>query len=143
MRFHRFPGLAVLLLLTVQPTTAGVDMTPGMWEVTIEMNVPGMPSGNIAPEPFTYCLTPEDLIPVDEGNADQCDISDIRTVGNTVSWKMKCPSDMGAEMKGSGWITYKHTEFSGAMEIDMDIPGHAAVKMTQKYKGKYLGECAE
>ena len=143
MKIRPLMLLVILFLGVMYPAMGGVDMKPGLWEIAIEMNTPGMPAGSMQNEPFTTCLTEESLVPISEASVGECEILDVRTEGSTVAWRMKCASEIGGEMEGSGWITYRHTELSGVMEMEMKIPGHEGMKIKQSYKGKYLGECSD
>ena len=131
--------LLVLVCALALPVFAATSpVKPGKWQVTMEMDMPGMPM-KMPPTTITHCVTkeqvehPESTIP--KGARDQnCTVSDFKVDGNTVTWSMKCE---GKEpVTGTGKITYDGDTYDGMMKLhvrDMD--------MTTKYKGKYLGEC--
>src|SRR5262245_53966925 len=116
----------------------------GKWEVTIEMDVPGMPM-QMQPVTTTHCVTkeqandPRKMIPSSgrggRGRSnDNCKMTDQKFEGNKATWSMSCP-DQG--MNGSGEFTYTQDAYVGTVKMDMTGRG----TMTMKYTGKRLGDC--
>lgn len=128
---------AVLTGFAAAPVLAGgPNVQEGMWEITSTTEMPGMPMA-IPPVRHSQCLTQQDLVP--RGSADrqgECQVSDIRTSGNTVSWKIACSSP-GGSTSGSGSITYAGTSMNGTMT--MTVPG--GMQMTTRLTGRRTGEC--
>ena len=68
----------------------------GNWQVTMEINIPGMPQG-MPPMTMTQCITkeqaadPSKLLPQGAGRGlpPDCKVSDMKTEGNKTSWAMK------------------------------------------------------
>ena len=64
---------------------------PGKWEMTMQMEMTGMPM-KMPAHTVSYCLTkeeaenPEKLAP--EGKNSDCKRTDLKIDGNTVSWKI-------------------------------------------------------
>ena len=59
-----------------------LNLEDGMWEVTSQVKMQGM---MIPPMTFSQCITKENAVP--QGNSpgqDNCKVSDMKTVGNTV-----------------------------------------------------------
>jgi hypothetical protein len=125
----------------------------GNWEVTVEMDMPGMPQGmSMPPIKSTQCITPQDAAdpskslpqrPAGRGgapNPNDCKVSDYKTEGNKVSWTMKCE---GAQpMSGTGELIYGTDSYTGTMKMDM-ARGGQPMAMTMKYTGKRLGDCTK
>ena len=112
---------------------AAPNMKPGLWEVTVKMEMPGMPQGMQA-QTTQRCITAKDLDDprkvgpgADPRTASQCEVSNYRMQGNTASWDMACKGP--EQMKGSGSMTYQGDRYSGVN------------KMTMSYAGRYVGEC--
>jgi len=111
---------------------------PGNWEVSMQMEIPGMPF-KMPPIKTQVCVTEEDLndpasaVPKDKNNKD-CKVSDYKVDGNTVTWKMVCTGKTKGE--GEGEITYSEDAYEGSMRFKMED-----TEMNTKYKGKYLGAC--
>ena len=133
-----FRKLAIALALCVLPTLAfaASPAKPGKWEMTMQMEMTGMPM-KMPAHTVTYCLTkeeaenPEKLAPEGRKNSD-CKRTDLKIDGNTVSWKVECEK---SKMTGEGKVTYSGDGFDGGMHMTMASGG----EMNAKYSGKYLG----
>lgn len=118
---------------------AAPRMTPGLWEMTSSMEGAGMPQ--MPPTKFQHCYRPEDVKDlrrtIPEKNKD-CQVSDWKESGNTVTWKMSCTGK--APMTGTGRITYAGDRYEGVNKITM-AHGSQSMTMTQKYVARRLGDC--
>jgi hypothetical protein len=128
-----------IAFLAGSASAAGPDMQPGLWKITTRMQLPGMPS-DMPQQSFehTECLTENDFVPhgrKSRASGGDCEISDVRTDGDTVSWTMRCDTGQG-EMNGKGSITYKGDTFEGRIKTVM--PG---MEMVQHLKGERIGDC--
>jgi hypothetical protein len=147
-------GICVALVSVVSGTLlAQGPRRDGNWEITITMDMPGMPQGmTMPPYKTTQCITPQDAAdptksmpqrPAGRGgaaNPNDCTISDYKVVGNKVSWNMKCE---GAQpMSGSSEFVYDKDSYTGTMKMDM-ARGGQPMGMTMKYAGKRLGDCTK
>lgn len=124
----------VLLVVFALDAWAGPQMNPGKWEITTTTEMAGMP-----PQTLTHiqCITNEDLVPM-SGDADQeCQVTDVTTQGNTVSWKITC-GGQGGGMSGTGRVTYEGDRMHGSMEMII-APYGTPVKNT--LLGRRLGAC--
>lgn len=137
--------LCAALLLTAGPALAGPDIEAGSWEISMTMNMAGMPL-SIPPMVFTTCLTEEDLVPQDSStqmsNPD-CSVMDIKIKGNTVTWNTQCDDPDGGKMTSSGEITYSGSSFTGKTTINMNNPDQGPMTMTQTMTGKRVGPCPQ
>lgn len=114
----------------------GPNVQEGMWEITSTTEMPGMPVA-VPPVRHSQCLTKQDLVPRDTSSRQgECDVRDIRTSGNTVSWKVECSSP-GGSTRGTGSITYAGTTMNGTMT--MTVPG--GMQMKTRLTGRRIGEC--
>ena len=122
----------------------------GNWEVTMEMDMPGMPQGmSMPPMKMTQCITPQEaadpqkLVPQQPqrgGGNSNCSVSDYKMEGNKATWTMACT---GAQaMTGTGEVVYANDSYTGTMKMNMDRGGQP-MAMTMKYSGKRLGDCAK
>lgn len=132
-------GLTVSLFSTAA-VAGGISIEPGMWETTMTMEMSMIPQPQV--HSSTECISESELNPddfkVDEDSP--CDIADVVTDGNTVSWAIHCPSDGGMSMDGQ-WSMTSHGDTltgggsmsggSDAMQIEMNI----------KWEGKRIGDC--
>jgi hypothetical protein len=134
---------AVAVLIGVAVFAQG-SMRPGQWETTMQMEMPGSPIQMPAMK-SARCITPEDAKdpsrslptgPQGRGNQkSDCKVSDYKTSGSTVTWKMTCSSP--EPMTGTGEMTYTgDTAYNGTMKMDMQGRG-----MTMKISGMRVGDC--
>lgn len=140
MRHHSF----ILLLCAglVPAAHAGPsNMQPGLWEITTETQMPGMPMA-LPPQVIQHCYTAEELAQarnaVPSSGDGNCRISDYRLEGNTTTWRVACTGE--APMEGTGTMTTKATSYEGSMDSVMSHPG-GTMHMTIKWRARRLGEC--
>lgn len=144
MQKRVFPILIVVTALycwavSVPVQAGGPNIREGKWEITTELEIPGM-SSDMPQQSFTHieCLNKDDYVPQGsqtKGAGGNCVIKDVRTSGDTVSWTMHCNTGQG-EMKGKGSITYNGDTFEGTMNSVM--PG---MEMIQHLQGRRIGDC--
>ena len=128
---------AVVCLLAL-PMFAADTVTPGKWQVSVEMEMVGIPH-KVPPTSFTHCITKEDvekgadgLVPKNAKETD-CKYTDVSIKDGTVSWKVACPSK---NVTGEGKMTYKSESYTGTVHMKM-----GEMEMNQKFTGKRVGDC--
>jgi hypothetical protein len=130
---------AMLLAATLAvPAVALAAMEEGNWEVTMKMEMVGMPFA-MPPMTVNQCVTKKDLVPDMSQRDENCIVKDQKVVGDTVSWKMECKGREGT-MEGEGRIKYAGKTYDGEMQARMTRSGQP---MTVKYtmQGKHTGAC--
>jgi len=115
---------------------AGPNLNPGKWEITTQTEMAGMPM-SIPPVTHTQCLKGKDLIPQSQEAGKECQVTDIKTSGDTVSWKIVCSGQNG-RMEGTGEVTYSGDRMEGVM--NMVIQG-AGMQVKNKISGQRIGDC--
>ena len=115
---------------------AGPNMKPGKWEITTQTEMEGM-AMSIPPITHTQCIKGDELVPQSQEANQECQVTDIKTSGDTVSWKIVCSGQNGG-MEGTGEVTYKGDTMEGTM--DMVIQG-AGMQVKNKISGKRIGDC--
>lgn len=137
----------VLLLLSVSllfvsrsmVAAGGPDFQEGLWEISSVSEMPGMPVMPSVKQ--NQCMTNKNYVPHGKEEKDNsCTVSDLKTNGNTVTWKMACKSKEGA-MDGNGKITYNRDKLDGSVVINMQMPGMGKMQMTNKMTGRRIGDC--
>ena len=118
------------------PLVAGAaPMKAGKWQLTMEMDMPGMPM-KMPPMSFSKCVTKEEAEnpqpPKSKQSAD-CKVSDYKLDGNTLTWNVTCEKE---NLSGTGKITYSSESYEGTMQMKM-----GEQEMSAKYSGKRLGDC--
>lgn len=130
--------LTVLLTLLFSATaTADNDVNEGLWEITTKLEIEGM-SMTMAPMTNTQCITKDMLVPKSDQPGQECEITNQKIAGNTLTYDMEC-SGPGGSMKGHGEATYTGDTMTGKMEMNM--PSQGDMKMTAKMSGKRIGPC--
>jgi hypothetical protein len=131
--------LAFLFIFYASMALAAPDINPGLWEITAEIEmsgVPGMEGMTPPPQTYTQCLTEEDLVPRDEAASQDCEITDVEEDGDTVSWRISCSGE--GRMEGSGWVTYTGDSMEGETEASMPDAG---MQVTTRMSGYRIGDC--
>lgn len=129
---------AIAVAAAAAAQTPKSPQKPGKWQVTMEMDMPGMPQ-KMPPFTTEVCLTEADLadpqraVPKDAKS--DCKVSDYKVKGNTATWAMECPSQ---KMTGTGEATFTGDSYTGSMKMAM-----GEQKMTMKHSGKWLGTCTK
>ncbi len=136
MKKHIIISVMACTALSASPVFAA----PGeYWEITNKMEMVGMPFS--MPETTTKVCMPagseNDPRVAASGPDDKCEMTDIKTVGSTTTWKMRCDND-GEIMTGSGEITHTGTSYQGNTHLEGKMDGEM-VKMNQVYRGKKIG----
>ena len=111
--------------------------TDQLWEVTMQMQMPGMPAGMPA-QVRQVCVAQshrdEDLIPR-QGN---CRVLDSKRVGNKLTYTMACTGEQA--MNVAGEMTFAADRYDGRMQMTMGEGGQS-MAMTQTYAGRRVGAC--
>ena len=85
-----------MLCVSASAFAAAPNMQAGLWEITTNMEMPGMPM-QIPPRTIRHCYKAEDLkdtkdaLPTDKN----CKLDDLRQSGNTAHWKVSCKTESG------------------------------------------------
>lgn len=135
-----FLALSTLTLFASPMAFAAATLTPGMYDYTMKMNMPGAPA-NMPAQTFQRCLGAKDVA----GNAafqsptspdSDCKIKDLVQSGSQFSYKMSCtkPEKMDSAVKGTVTAT------SMMMDMTMTMAG-APGPMTQTMTAKRIGDC--
>ena len=144
MSYRQKPFAALIIAVTavilsaVSISFAGSrpNMQEGLWEITIKMEMPGMPV-SMPPMTHTQCITNEDMVPRGSQQSEECKITKTKVDGDTVTWTMECDSPEG-KARTTGKITYSGDTFKGT--IKMTTQG---MKTIQHLSGRRIGNCKQ
>ncbi len=131
--------LLALAAVAVYAQTPQTPMRPGQWDVTVQMQMPGMQMPEMK---SMQCITAEQLqkdptsgLPKGAQNS-ECKVSDYKVNGGNVSWKMACT---GAQpVTGEGELMFANDAYNGTIKMVM-----AQGSMTMKMSGKRTGDCTK
>lgn len=127
-------AIAVCCSAGMAADTAEVNMNPGLWEWTTEMNIPNMPQ-QVPPTTNRRCLTKVDLVPAQRQPGQECDIKELKTTDSSVTWAMTCTSPQGP-VASTGQMFYNGDTAHGEVRVNAE-----GMLMTSKMSGKRLGPC--
>ncbi len=132
--------LTAVLLFSASAVHAAPDIVPGMWEITTQVNMPGMPMA-MPKNTMKRCLDSKDVVPTTSTEQEGCTVKDMKVSGNTVTWTIHCETQ-GMVSTSKGSVTYRGTSFSGTATITM-TGEMGAQNMTQTMEGKRIGKCTQ
>ncbi len=117
-----------------------VNLRPGKYEVTAEMDMPGM---KMPPQKDVQCITAEDLkdlskAMIDPEEAKNCKVSNYKVSGNKVTFDTTCEED-GMKMTSTAELTYTRESYTGIMKSKDDKGRVITIRTT----AKRIGECAK
>jgi hypothetical protein len=120
------------------------QMRPGQWEMTMKMEMAGLPAGMGEMKMPPQCITPEQA--KDPGSTVQagrgrgggdCKTTDQKMDGNKFTWKMECTGAVA--MTGDGEMVFNGDSYTGKVNMNMAGQGQMSMQMT----GKRIGDCAK
>ncbi len=123
-----------LVLFSGIAIAGGPNMKEGLWEITMQMDIPVMPM-KMPPQTYTHCLTKKDMVPQKEEPNQECKIIKHDVKGDTVTWVIECKTPEGTAVS-NGRVTYRGTNFEGVIKVK-----HAGMEITQQIKGRWIGQC--
>jgi len=127
------PSLIAVVAAFSLPASAFAQAKDDLWEVTMKMEMPGMPMAMPA-QVHRACVAKnrkdEDLIP----SHDNCRLLESNRSGNKITHKMACTGDEA--MTVSGEMTYAGTSYEGRMRMVTQ-----SMEMGQTFAGKRVGDC--
>jgi len=138
-------GLFFVLMLIVgvaQLSAAPAAMQEGNWEITMKMDMAGMPFA-MPPMTVTHCYTKEDVkdssktIPSTSKKKDDCETKDVKVAGNKVTWKIQCKDGS----TGTGEMESQKTSYSGMMTFEKPDKKGGTSKIVYHMSAKRLGDC--
>jgi hypothetical protein len=128
--------VAVLCMMAVPSVSLAADgIRDGQWEITTQMEMPGMPV-KMKPTVMRHCYSKNDVLDQKKviTRDKNCTVTDMKKSGNKMTWAMKCTGQNAGTM--SGETVFNPDSYSSTM--NMNSQGQ---KVTMKVKGKRLGNC--
>jgi hypothetical protein len=118
----------------------GVEVEPGLWEMTMTMQMPMMPTPQLRTS--TECIEETELDPktfqMEEDSP--CKVGDVAVEGDTLSWAVDCPSEMGS-MTGKWSVTSSGDSMRGEGSMSGDMGGGQKMVITMSWEGNRVGDC--
>ncbi len=130
--------LLIIAMFCLAANAWTLDLEEGRYEITSTVKMPGMPM-QPPPTTITECVTQQDPVPNQQADNGNCKITDMKTVGNTVTWKMEC-DQQGQKMKSRGKMVYHGGRFEGKVDTQMG-PEAGNMKISTTIEGRRVGDC--
>jgi hypothetical protein len=139
MRKLLIPAITAALAVPLG-ASAQSPMTPGLYEYTIKMTIPGGP-GEIPAQTTQRCLTAKDLegskpYEMPAGPGSDCQVKDMKESSGKFSYTMACtkPQKLNGSVQGAVTATTISMHMTMTME---GVPG----PINQAISAKRLGDC--
>jgi hypothetical protein len=118
-------------------------MKPGLYEVKMDMEMPGMPAG-MGKQSMTMqnCVTEADIekgrMGKDDKMPENCEVRNFKMSGNTASYTTACKGDM--QMTSDTTVSFRDNGYTMSSKTAM-TQGGQTMNMTHKLDGRYVGPC--
>jgi len=119
-------------------------MKEGLYEMTMEMEMPGMPAGMGKNMKFQNCVSAKDIESGQVGKGNEknkpqnCEVQDFKMSGNTATYRTVCKG--GPDMTADTKITFDDAGYKMDMKMAM-LQGGQTMNMTQHMESRYVGPC--
>ena len=118
-------------------------MKPGLYDVQMDMEMPGMPGGmGKQSMKMQNCVSEQDIESGKMGKDDKmpagCEVKDFKMSGNSASYKTVCKGDMN--MTADTTISFRDNGYTMTSKTAMQQGGQT-MNMTHKMDGRYVGPC--
>lgn len=135
----------VVLLSLIWAISAWAELKEGLWEMTTQAEMKGIPGGpqSMPPTTVRQCVTKSNPVPQNQDKNFECKTINMKTSGNTVTYNIECKGKDGSVMQTSGTSTYTGSSMNGSSTINLNMKGQPKMQMSIKNKGKYIGPCSK
>jgi hypothetical protein len=129
-----FTAVWLICICSAAFAGSGPDFREGQWEITVEVEMPGM-GMKLPPNSYKQCMTKNTPVPIKYAPGQTCEMKDMKTKGNTMTWNLKC-TNQGGTMTGRGEVTYQKESMQGTMSMEGQ-----GMQMNSKISGRRIGPC--
>jgi len=141
-------GCLVVLACSLSAVAAAQEpketLAPGMWRITVQSQVPGMPIA-MAPVEVDQCLSAKDakdpsklLGSVSSPDASNCVYSEKGYEGASFHFTMQCGGAMG--LRATGHIAFTASSLNGTIDATASFNGQA-VALSNAVTAQRVGDC--
>lgn len=137
--------LQVILLQLVAFPVLADDLSPGLWEITLESRVAAEAGWTPAPFNLTQCLKTSDaqdpsrlISSIAVPGATGCSYTERNYTGSTFRFALDCPGAYGLKTRGS--VSFAADSLSGSITALANVGGQAT-EMQNRVSGKRVGGC--
>jgi hypothetical protein len=119
---------------------SAADIREGLYEVSVRAELAGQPMTQ-APMVVRQCVSQQSVqdLMSQMGGTGACKVSDFQQSGNRAHWNLVCTGQM--QVSGTGETQINGDEFTGRMNLTVQMGGDQAVPMVQNFTARRVGEC--
>ena len=138
----------ILMLLIAGATTSlaiADDLTPGLWEITMESRAPNETGWKPTPFNLTQCLTASDakdpsrlVSSISTSGASGCNFTERSYSGGNFRFALDCAGSFGLKTRGT--MTFGASSFSGTLIASGNVGGQAT-EFQNRVSGRRVGGC--
>ena len=121
------------------------ELTPGLWEISLELQLPGAAPQTALPTRVSQCLSAADardpskiLGAMATPGASDCRYVDKTDSGNAFHFSMECAGTYQLKLRGD--LVHSSTSMSGSIVTHAQIGGQA-VELPSRVSARRLGDC--
>ncbi len=133
---------AVLIATIATPAAFAQDVSPGLWEITMETRIPGSDVQAVPPSQMTQCLKASDAAAlvgaISNPGARDCSYTEKNYSGNTFRFAMVCSGAFALKTRGE--FSFMSTSLSGTITAIANVGGQAT-ELTNKVTARRIGGC--
>ena len=122
------------------------DIAPGLWEITLESQVPTDTGWAPAPFNLTQCVTTSDakdpsalISSIAVPGATGCNYTDRSYSGSTFRFTLECAGSYGIKARGS--VTFSSNSFNGSITATTNIVDGQTTEFQNRLSAKRVGGC--
>ena len=130
--------IAATALLATAASAA--DIREGLYEISVRAEIAGMPVTQV-PMVVRQCVSQQSVQDLmgQLGGTGTCKVSDFQQTGNQARWNLTCTGQM--ELSGSGETQINGDDFTGRMNLSVQMGGDQAMPMVQTFSARRVGDC--
>jgi hypothetical protein len=135
------PALGIILLLPAHALAAG-GMQPGLWELSLTVDINGRAESIPA---VRECISQTDIesgnrtLPRPDGN---CTLSNVERSSDRATYELACTKDTLAT-KGKADIRFGGDRYDGKVDLTVTEKGGASVPFVMTIAAKRIGDCTK
>ena len=131
---------ALVAMTPLAALAEGLSIEPGQWRTTMTMTMSMMPQPQV--QTTEDCIVKDTLGPEDfqsENDDSGCEFSEMTIDGDTATWSLSCPSEMG-NMQGEWTVTSKGDTITGSGAMETEMQGQK-IGYNMSWEGERIGDC--
>jgi hypothetical protein len=130
----------VVVCALAMAAAEAADIKEGLYEISVRAEIGGMPVSE-APMVVRQCMSQQSMqqLMSQMGGGGACNVSNFEQSGNQARFNLNCSGVLN--VAGTGETQFSADQFTGRMDLSVQMGGDQAVPMVQKFTGKRVGEC--